>query len=63
MSGLLETIRNLRRSRRDLSVCPKCGSARIRNSSWMNGWILPDQYTCDDCGYTGYILLELEREE
>jgi len=62
MKQVFETIRKLKRGKHGLKVCPKCGSVKIRNSSLLSGWIIPDQYVCEDCGYTGYLILELERK-
>jgi predicted RNA-binding Zn-ribbon protein involved in translation (DUF1610 family) len=62
MGELFNTIRNLKRDQHHLRICPKCGSAKIREVSSLGGWILPSRYVCDDCGYDGYLLLELEKE-
>jgi predicted RNA-binding Zn-ribbon protein involved in translation (DUF1610 family) len=63
MSLLGELIKNLKRRKPAVTVCPKCGGKRIRKSGPLNGWILPMRYVCDDCGYSGYIIIELEKEE
>jgi transposase-like protein len=63
MNGLLETIRSLKRGRHDLRVCPRCGSTRIHSVGMFSGWILPDRYVCDNCGYMGFLFLELEKEK
>jgi len=36
--------------------CPKCTSAKIYSFS-------PKMYKCEDCGYIGSIVMELEKEE
>jgi predicted RNA-binding Zn-ribbon protein involved in translation (DUF1610 family) len=41
--------------------CPKCKSPRIKIRE--NYGILPRIYHCEDCGYEGPIILELEPEE
>jgi predicted RNA-binding Zn-ribbon protein involved in translation (DUF1610 family) len=46
-----------------LIVCPVCGSLNIRKSSPFSGWLLPDEYTCPDCGYRGPIVGEIEVDE
>ena len=63
MRGFIETLRNLKRGKRGIYVCPKCGSPRMQNLSSLGGWIFPNQYLCDECGYNGYLVLELEKEK
>jgi len=28
----------------------------------LNGWLIPAVYVCEECGYAGGIVLELEEE-
>jgi predicted RNA-binding Zn-ribbon protein involved in translation (DUF1610 family) len=64
---LLEDIRELfgmlRHRRPSKAYCPKCGSVKIRLSSSLNYWLTPRTYLCEDCGYHGPIVMELEKEE
>jgi predicted RNA-binding Zn-ribbon protein involved in translation (DUF1610 family) len=46
-----------------VDVCPRCGSANIKFSSKFDVWLMPKQYVCYDCGYTGPIVLELEEDK
>ena len=41
-------------------ACPSCGSMKIRQRGSLSGWLLPAVYACDDCGYVGQLVLELE---
>jgi predicted RNA-binding Zn-ribbon protein involved in translation (DUF1610 family) len=43
--------------------CPRCGSAKIRLSSSLDYWLTPKKYVCENCGYVGPIVMELEKEE
>ncbi|MEM3789011.1 MAG: hypothetical protein QXN95_03995 [Candidatus Bathyarchaeia archaeon] len=43
--------------------CPKCGSPRIHLSSSLDYWLTPKKYVCEDCGYVGPIVMEIEKEE
>jgi len=56
-------VRGLRHGRPGAKLCPRCKSARLRFSSRFDVWLFPEQYVCDDCGYRGPVVLELEREE
>jgi len=44
-------------------VCPVCGSLNIRKASPLSGWLLPDEYSCPDCGYRGPVVGEVEVDE
>jgi len=44
-------------------VCPKCGSPNIHLSSRFDAWLTPELYVCDECGYKGPVVLELEIEK
>ena len=47
-------------------VCPKCGSDKIRAiKTSVSGWLLPNQYYCEEegCGYSGTLYVEIEVEE
>jgi len=57
---LLRKIRWRSPSSKSLKVCPRCGSINIRFSSKLDAWLTPKQYVCDDCGYVGPIVLEIE---
>ena len=44
-------------------VCPICLSPKIKKATPFDGWLIPETYVCEDCGYRGPIYLELEIEE
>jgi predicted RNA-binding Zn-ribbon protein involved in translation (DUF1610 family) len=46
-----------------VEVCPRCGSINIRLSSKLDIWLTPKRYVCQDCGYVGPIVLELEEDK
>jgi predicted RNA-binding Zn-ribbon protein involved in translation (DUF1610 family) len=46
-----------------VEVCPRCGSVNIRLSSNLDVWLTPKRYVCQDCGYVGPIVLELEEDK
>jgi predicted RNA-binding Zn-ribbon protein involved in translation (DUF1610 family) len=60
MSGFFETVKNLKHSGPAPKVCPSCGSMRIKQRGTLSGWLLPPMYACEDCGYMGRLVLELE---
>lgn len=60
---LREVFKTLKHRRPSKIYCPRCGSARIRLSSSFDYWLTPKKYFCENCGYTGPIVMELEKEE
>lgn len=46
-----------------VKLCPRCHSKNIKPSSVFNGWLTPEVYICEDCGYRGPIVLEVELNE
>jgi predicted RNA-binding Zn-ribbon protein involved in translation (DUF1610 family) len=63
MSSFFDALRSLKHSGTMPQACPACGSVRIRQQSSLTGWLLPPMYACQDCGYVGYLVLELEPVE
>jgi hypothetical protein len=33
---------------------------KIKQRGSLNGWLLPAVYACEECGYVGKLVLELE---
>ncbi|MEM2609617.1 MAG: hypothetical protein QXM13_03840 [Candidatus Bathyarchaeia archaeon] len=61
---ILQSIREILKSIKHRSpskiYCPKCGSLKIRLSSSLDYWLTPKKYFCEECGYLGPIVMELE---
>ena len=60
MGQFFDVLKNMKRSCPTPQVCPSCGSTRIRQHGSLNGWLLPAVYKCEDCGYVGKLVLELD---
>ena len=63
MNRFLETVKKLKRSAAAARACPLCGSVRLRFQGSLGGWLLPPTYSCEDCGYVGTIVLELDESD
>jgi len=63
MSSFFDALRNLKHSGTAPQACPACGSLKIRQQGSLSGWLLPPVYACQQCGYVGNLVLELENEE
>ena len=46
-----------------IKACPICGSRKLERSSSFDGWLIPEQYICLECGYKGPIYLEIQVDE
>ena len=44
--------------------CPKCCSPKIKLATGLTiGGLAPKQYYCEECGYVGTIVMELEEDK
>jgi len=66
----MELLQNIKEVFRTLShrgptkkYCPRCQSPKIHLYSSLSYWLTPKKYICESCGYTGPVILELEKEE
>jgi len=60
---LLKKFKYSGRSAGRVLVCPRCGSTRVHLSSRLDAWLTPKKYFCEDCGYVGPVIMEVEKEE
>ncbi|MEM2118071.1 MAG: hypothetical protein QW386_03515 [Candidatus Bathyarchaeia archaeon] len=63
LQNLREVFGTLKRRKPSKIFCPRCGSSKIHLSSSLDYWLTPRKYVCDDCGYVGILVMELEKEE
>jgi uncharacterized Zn finger protein len=43
-----------------IKICPVCGSTRIH---YVAGMVTGEKYKCENCGYVGSLILEIEEED
>ena len=60
MSSFFDAFKNLKHSGPVPQACPVCGSVKIKQRGSLNGWLLPALYACEQCGYVGNLVLELD---
>jgi predicted RNA-binding Zn-ribbon protein involved in translation (DUF1610 family) len=63
LDGFREVFKNTKRRKPTQIFCPRCCSPKIELSSSLAVWLTPKEYYCPDCGYTGIIVMELEKDE
>jgi predicted RNA-binding Zn-ribbon protein involved in translation (DUF1610 family) len=63
IDGLRDVFKAAKRRKPSQIFCPRCASPKIRLSSGLDLWLTPQSYICEDCGYNGLIVMELEEEK
>lgn len=62
LGSVRDVFTNAKRRRPSQIFCPRCASPKIRLSNSLDYWLTPKQYYCEECGYLGIVVMELEKE-
>jgi len=63
LQNVREVLKSLKHGKPKRIYCPRCCSPKITLSSSLDIWLTPQNYICQECGYKGPIVMELEKEE
>jgi predicted RNA-binding Zn-ribbon protein involved in translation (DUF1610 family) len=63
LEGFREVFSSSKHRKPAQIFCPRCGSPKIHLHSSLDLWLTPQSYICDECGYNGIIVMELEKEK
>jgi hypothetical protein len=63
LDGIREVLKTVKHRKPTQIYCPRCCSPKINLNSSLDLWLTPRQYHCEECGYTGIIVMELEEEK
>jgi predicted RNA-binding Zn-ribbon protein involved in translation (DUF1610 family) len=63
LENMREVFKTLKRRKPSKIYCPRCASPKIHLSSSLDYWLTPKKYVCENCGYVGLLIMELEKEE
>ncbi len=63
LNGIREALKTVKHRKPGMIFCPRCCSPNIRLSSSLAVWLTPKQYLCEDCGYLGIVVMELEKDD
>ncbi|MGD6809045.1 MAG: hypothetical protein ACQCN3_05030 [Candidatus Bathyarchaeia archaeon] len=63
LESFREVFKTVKHRKPTQIFCPRCASPKIHLSSGLDLWLTPKSYICDECGYNGLIVMELEKEE
>jgi predicted RNA-binding Zn-ribbon protein involved in translation (DUF1610 family) len=61
--NIFNFIKDAKRKNPKQIVCPRCGSIKIKPYTSLSSWLTPEEYLCEECGYKGSIILEVEKEK
>jgi hypothetical protein len=62
LGGIRDVFKNAKHRKPTQIFCPRCSSPKIQLNSSLDVWLTPKNYYCEDCGYHGIIVMELEPE-
>jgi C4-type Zn-finger protein len=51
---------NIREGKTIKKYCPVCSSEKIKQINPFGGWLSQIQYVCENCGYSGTLIMEVE---
>ena len=63
LKNVREVFKTLKHRKPTRIYCPRCASPKINLSNSLEIWLLPKKYLCENCGYLGPIVMELEKIE
>jgi C4-type Zn-finger protein len=61
--GIRDVLKSAKHRKPTQIYCPRCASPKIKLSSSLAVWLTPKEYYCENCGYRGIIVMELEVDE
>jgi transposase-like protein len=63
LEHIREIFKNTKHKKPVKIYCPRCASPNINLTSSLSIGITPRQYLCQQCGYIGTVIMELEEEK
>ena len=64
LDDVREVFKSIKHRKPTKIFCPKCCSPKIKLATGLTiGGLAPKQYYCEECGYVGTIVMELEEEK
>jgi predicted RNA-binding Zn-ribbon protein involved in translation (DUF1610 family) len=63
LGNVRDVFKTMKHRKPSAIYCPKCASPKIGLYSSLDLWLTPRKYLCEECGYVGPIVMELEKEE
>ena len=60
LDDIREVFKSIKHRKRTQIYCPRCCSPKLKLSSNLAVWLTGNQYLCEECGYVGTVVMELE---
>jgi C4-type Zn-finger protein len=60
---LREVVGRLKHRSETRKYCPVCGSPRLKLAGGADFWLMPGKFVCQDCGYTGFVVMEKDEDD
>jgi hypothetical protein len=61
--SIRDVFKNVKHRKPTQIFCPRCASPKITLSNSLAMWLTPKEYYCENCGYLGIVIMELEKED
>jgi len=61
--SIRDVLKNVKHRKPAQIFCPRCASPKIALSNSLSMWLTPKEYYCENCGYLGIVVMELEKED
>jgi C4-type Zn-finger protein len=62
VDDIREALKSIKHYKRTQIYCPRCASPKLKLTSSLAIWLTGEQYYCENCGYTGTVVMVLEKE-
>jgi len=63
LDDVREVLKSIKHRKPTKIYCPRCCSPKLKLTSSMAVWLTGEQYYCEQCGYTGAVVMVLEEEK
>ncbi len=64
LDDVREVFKSIKHRKPCMIFCPCCGSPKIKLATGLTiGGLAPKQYYCEECGYVGTVVMELEEDK
>ena len=63
LDDIREVLKSIKHRKPTRIYCPRCCSPKLKLTSNLAIWLTAEQYYCEECGYTGTVVMELEEEK
>jgi transposase-like protein len=63
LGNIRDVLKMVKRTKPSKIHCPRCASPNIHLADNLDYSLVPKKFVCENCGYNGPIVMELEKEK